>query len=356
MSTPPPAPSTLTLKREVLTVFAASVALTAALSLAPMGGYISLLVALVFLGLPTLVVRHWRGEDPDAAGMRYGPLWPSLARGFLWGIVIFAPFALGFHVWSTHVQGRTASWDIDNYWRLPPELEGRPEGLERSDTGVFLWREGALLRTWWNGTPGLTLEIEVEEGTLALRHVQGAALERPSETHAVVRAAGARGGTAILAQGRDASLRVNLREPSGASVSPDKVVMGYASERPSELPLELELEITWLLGLLITQLFFVGLPEEYFYRGYVQPTLARIWPERGWGRGRLRLSAAVVLASVLFALGHFLIDWRITRLAVFFPSLLFGILRERSGGILAPMVFHALCNTMVEIVAVHYPV
>jgi membrane protease YdiL (CAAX protease family) len=37
----------------------------------------------------------------------------------------------------------------------------------------------------------------------------------------------------------------------------------------------------------------------------------------------------------------------ITRLAVFFPALLFGWLRARTGGIGASVVFHALCNLYV---------
>ncbi len=42
------------------------------------------------------------------------------------------------------------------------------------------------------------------------------------------------------------------------------------------------------------------------------------------------------------------------RLAVFFPSLLFGWLRSRTGGIGASTVFHALCNTWSELLGVGY--
>ena len=38
-----------------------------------------------------------------------------------------------------------------------------------------------------------------------------------------------------------------------------------------------------------------------------------------------------------------------TRLAVFFPALVFGWMRSRSGSIAPGAVFHALCNVFSEI-------
>lgn len=91
------------------------------------------------------------------------------------------------------------------------------------------------------------------------------------------------------------------------------------------------------------QLLGIALPEEAFYRGYLQSALDRAWPP---GRRLLGapLGAGLVVSSALFALGHYLTEPHPARLAVFFPSLLFGYLRARTGGIGAPMVFHALCN------------
>jgi membrane protease YdiL (CAAX protease family) len=39
---------------------------------------------------------------------------------------------------------------------------------------------------------------------------------------------------------------------------------------------------------------------------------------------------------------------------VFFPALLFGWLRARTGGIGAPVVFHALCNLFADYLAKSY--
>jgi membrane protease YdiL (CAAX protease family) len=91
------------------------------------------------------------------------------------------------------------------------------------------------------------------------------------------------------------------------------------------------------------QLLVIALPEEAFYRGYLQTSL-----ERALGKKLVILGAPVgwgiVLTSAIFALGHLLTELNPARLAVFFPSLVFGFLRSKTRGIGASVVFHAMCN------------
>jgi uncharacterized protein len=105
------------------------------------------------------------------------------------------------------------------------------------------------------------------------------------------------------------------------------------------------------------QLVIIALPEEAFYRGYLQSRLDEALP--GFGTRddglprRLRLfgasiGPALLLTSVVFALGHFATIREPARLAVFFPSLLFGWLRYRTKGIGAGIAFHAMCNIFSE--------
>jgi membrane protease YdiL (CAAX protease family) len=95
------------------------------------------------------------------------------------------------------------------------------------------------------------------------------------------------------------------------------------------------------------QLVVIALPEEAFYRGYLQSRLDEaIAP-------RLRIAGAaigpsLVVASAIFAIGHVATIHAPARLAVFFPALLFGWLRARTGGVGASVVFHALCNLFSE--------
>lgn len=98
---------------------------------------------------------------------------------------------------------------------------------------------------------------------------------------------------------------------------------------------------------LVDQLFVVALPEEFFYRGYLQTRLRDAWPQGRllWGA---RLGPAFWLTAVLFALGHLAI-FQAWRLAVFFPALLFGWMRERSGSVVGAALFHAASNLLVQV-------
>jgi hypothetical protein len=101
------------------------------------------------------------------------------------------------------------------------------------------------------------------------------------------------------------------------------------------------------------QLAIIALPEEAFYRGYLQTRLDDVWP------GRVTIAGApvglgLIAASVIFALGHLATIHAPARLAVFFPALVFGWLRARTGGIGAGVAFHALCNLFSEALARGY--
>jgi hypothetical protein len=97
----------------------------------------------------------------------------------------------------------------------------------------------------------------------------------------------------------------------------------------------------------IDDLFVVALPEEFFYRGYLQTRLRDAWPG-----GRLvfgaRLGRAFWVTAVLFALGHLAI-FQVWRLGVFFPALLFGWMRERSNSVVGPALFHAAANLLIKV-------
>jgi len=103
------------------------------------------------------------------------------------------------------------------------------------------------------------------------------------------------------------------------------------------------------------QLLLVALPEEAFYRGYLQTELDKVLPPRVSVLGA-KLGPAVLITSLVFAIGHFVTVPFPARLAVFFPSLVFGWLRARTGGIGAPLAFHAFCNVFSELLGRAYGV
>lgn len=345
------------LKKELAIVFGVSVLATGGVTLLQqfvpwVGGWSWLVVALVFLVLPTWVVRRFRDEEPEDAGMRFG----SVGRGMLVAMVLtlltLAPFALGYHFWATHVWSRTASLDLDNYRQWPVEIEGRPPAVDSQESGLWIWSQGKRLRVWWRSDQPVVLRIAGDldvtgrgSRTEVVETDEGLMVESPRGLH----------GVDLVADG---FVQVSAADGDWTNGS---VQLG-ASGASTGLPWEGEREWWWLLSLLLTQMVFVALPEEYFYRGYVQETLRRIRGRPadrdrradapGWLRGLF--VPEVVIGSILFALGHFLIDWNVARLAVFFPSLVFGVARQRTNGLIAPIVYHGMCNLMVELLAVHY--
>jgi hypothetical protein len=98
----------------------------------------------------------------------------------------------------------------------------------------------------------------------------------------------------------------------------------------------------------LAQIVAVALPEEFFFRGYLQTRLAEGWPATRRLLGA-PVGRALVASAALFAVGHVLVDGNPIRLAVFFPGLVFGWMRARTGSILAGTLFHAMCNLYSEV-------
>lgn len=100
------------------------------------------------------------------------------------------------------------------------------------------------------------------------------------------------------------------------------------------------------LKLVAYNLFFVAIPEEMFYRGYLQTRLDEIMPKR-WSIFRTKVGPALLWTCLLFAFGHSLVVVQWWHVFIIVPSLAFGWLRARTDGILAGAFFHAWCNVTV---------
>jgi uncharacterized protein len=88
----------------------------------------------------------------------------------------------------------------------------------------------------------------------------------------------------------------------------------------------------------LAQVVVVAIPEEFFFRGYIQGRL----------RDAFSPAAAIAMSSLIFGLGHYLVDYDPQRLAVAFPGVVFGILREKTGSIAPGALFHASCNVYID--------
>lgn len=99
---------------------------------------------------------------------------------------------------------------------------------------------------------------------------------------------------------------------------------------------------------IITQLFVIALPEELFYRGYLQGSLLKKWPNRVTLLG-LPLGRAVIVTNLIFALGHVAATFAPIRMLTFFPGMIFSYLTYRNKSILGAIVYHAACNILGQI-------
>ena len=104
-----------------------------------------------------------------------------------------------------------------------------------------------------------------------------------------------------------------------------------------------------LASFALAQIVVVALPEEAFFRGFVQTRLTDALPRTVRLLGAQVSPGALLLQAVLFGLVHFAVDLAPERLAVAFPALLFGWLRAWRGGIGAALLVHAASNVYADI-------
>lgn len=102
-----------------------------------------------------------------------------------------------------------------------------------------------------------------------------------------------------------------------------------------------------LLNEVFGQVVIIALPEEAFYRGYLQSRLDEALPPRFRVLGA-QLGPGLLITCAIFAIGHIATIHQPARLAVFFPAIVFGYLRARTKGVGAGIAFHAMCNLFSE--------
>ncbi len=97
------------------------------------------------------------------------------------------------------------------------------------------------------------------------------------------------------------------------------------------------------LNMSLYQVLYIALPEEFFFRGYLHSRLNQIFgtPRRLFGAS---VGVGLVITAGVFMLFHLLLSVNLWNVGVLVPALVFGWLRDRTGSIAAPTLFHALSN------------
>lgn len=351
-----PAPPRREVLREVALVFVLSLA--GCLAFIGLGQVVPFVrqnlhafVALVFLLLPSWALGR-RGEGLEDRGLNGQGLGRALLVAALFALVTFPPYLLGHHVYQTEVFRRPLSFSWSNYSAFPEECQGAPGtrgpslgAKDAAPAALSLWCDRDALQLRWRGELTLAVRGPVSPGPLP-----SGVHSTPSEGGLTLRGVD---GSAFLRVPPGASVQLAAHR-AGVALEPRAIEVGPRGQRAGESPVEAGRGLWWLLELLLAQLIAVALPEEVFYRGYLQGRLAQAFPRRRRILGAQVSVPAVFWTSVLFALGHFLLDLNPQRLAVFFPSLLFGWLRSFTPTLAGSIAYHALCNVLVRALIVHY--
>lgn len=101
-------------------------------------------------------------------------------------------------------------------------------------------------------------------------------------------------------------------------------------------------DFKWLI------IFFLGvaIPEEIFFRGFIQGRLNRFFGRKFELIG-IKFGYGLIIQALLFMIVHLPQSIAPMRFFVFFPALLFGILREKYNSIFPSAIIHAIGNFFV---------
>ncbi|MGM0577438.1 MAG: myxosortase MrtP [Myxococcota bacterium] len=326
----------------------------------PISGWLQALLALPLLAVPGLVLRLRRaGVTIDDLGVEMRPWGRTLRVSAATMAVVFPLFVLGYHQVQTGFLGGEPEWGAHALLRWDEDLLGmpaRPCG-EHEQAAVWTTRTGlwivaptdAGLRTSLDTAPPLRTARRVRCGPGEVPRADEVVRPGPDGTW---RAEPGEGLWYPLGDRR--TLRLSLSRPDGAPYEAGRIATGRYSQSAEEDGLvEADRGWLWLLSYLVVHLGLVALPEEWFFRGYLQGRLDQRLgtPWRLFGAD---FGPGLLLAALGFALLHPILIPGGHRLLVFFPGLMFGWLRARTGHIGAAVVVHAASNVLLAVISRMY--
>lgn len=318
-------------------------------------------VALLFFLVPERIIER-RGEDPEDYGITRGKLW----RNVLWGLgatLLTLPFFVpGYWVWEHYFLKRQFDPDVGRYRQWSNELEGEPKHWGTDDAGVWVWSDRDVLQVGIrnDGGPNNKVIIKADQpfkpdkrGTLTLHPLAVDADGASASWEVALTNSRSRGVVTI--RGPD---HVEVTSEPTTKSNPRWPVYRGAHAEPVDGSFEDSRGLWWLVLWLATQFLLVALPEEIFYRGWVQTRLEQGFAARGSTTSWLGFTPAIFWTSILFGIGHLLVPVGgvliVNRMSVFFPALLFGWLRRRTNSVVPSTIYHAFSNAMVLFAAVHF--
>ena len=305
------------------------------------GQWGALIIALLFIYVPIEILER-RGYSIKDFGIWRGD-WKRGLRQFGWvSLLVFPLYAVCFHHFQTIYEERTARFEVRKLQDWP--LEFAPNRInDRMPDGLRVTLKGDLIHFKWNfdNAEKLILRLQGNDNL----HQQIGTVRRLQSSNKFEFEASNQGSLLLRTMSTVLYIEANV---DGTPIPSELLLDGYDQPVGTET-LTLERNWWWFFHFLMGQLLLVALPEEVFYRGYIQSRLEDKFPRKHRFCGTLISWPALFWTSAIFAVGHVLTIPHPARLAVFFPSLLFGWMRSASGSILSAILFHAACNVFAQI-------
>ena len=338
-------------KKELVLVYIATLLVTGGMALAQgsigwLRGYLVVAAAAVFIFLP-MELLYRQGIDPQTLGIRWDGIARSLRHVIFVSLLVFPIYLVGFHVWQTQWLNAELNIDDAKFDHWPMDVQDAPK-LKKPDTGevwVYAYRD-----TFW-------VRWALNQDQTFSAHVSGHGKLKPKVGRATVLDGQLnyerKGSGHLRFEAEGSKIKIELKA-DGKTIPPNQIRLGTALNAAEKNPLHLDRSLWWFINLVLVQLLLVALPEELFYRGYFQSKLDGLIGRDVKVLGVYCNPTSIILTSALFAIGHIITVPSPQRLAVFFPSLLFGWMRRATGSILAPLIFHAACNLIVTAASQFY--
>ncbi len=108
-----------------------------------------------------------------------------------------------------------------------------------------------------------------------------------------------------------------------------------------------------IVSTLLKNTFLIALPEEMFYRGFLEHRLEKLWPTTRYV-WIIPLGRTVFLASAMFALGHFVGEYNPARFGPFFPAFVFSGLTRKGKSITGAVLYHGMSNAFSALLFAGY--
>lgn len=356
--------------REVLSTF--GYVLVAIIAFAMLAGFIPFISELLYAIVAFIFIKaaqrmmDKRELPSEACGITHHGMLSGIAWGLGATLITLPFFWVGYVVWETKVMDREYQFDLENYWHWPITMEGEPKGWGERP-GVWVWSQEKTLQIGLKRSESphsLTLTstspfVPGVAGPVVIKP-EAAFTSKTPQTEWQVIPRGTSRARVWVTHTRDLSVEI---KPTIGTEASWPIFKGRGASEVDGALFEATKGLWWILLWVATQFLLIAYPEEYFYRGWMQSRLELAWQKRAEERGAntkewFGFTPAIFWTSFLFGIGHLLVPiggvWMVQRMSVFFPSLIFGWLRRKTGSITAPIVYHAFANLMVIFLAVHF--